>query len=146
MPVAHTNLYAQSWNTNFGPNPFEDSAPNYTQNTDDNEYVPVEVPKNNHPPSLKFPKISEGAQWNRPLNAKKKIMMKSSKKFKMMKQKSPKRNQKNTTPKNTPETQTQKTPENSETTPLDEEPIYTRGEKQNLRPNPNPNYSDSYRY
>ena len=46
---------------------------------------------------------------------------------------------------NTPELQTQKTPENSENTPLQEEPMNTRGEKFNLRPNPNPNYSDSYR-
>ena len=51
------------------------------------------------------------------------------------------------TPKeNTPETQTQKTTENSENTPLQEEPINTRGEKYNLRPNPNRNFSDSYRY
>ena len=28
----------------------------------------------------------------------------------------------------------------------DTEVINTRGEKYNLRPNPNPNYSDSYRY
>ena len=49
---------AQSWNTNFGPNPFEGSPPDHTQNTDDIEYVPVEVPKNNHPPSLEFPKNS----------------------------------------------------------------------------------------
>ena len=46
----------------------------------------------------------------------------------------------------TPETQTQKTPENPENTPLQEEPINTRDEMYNLRPNPNPNYSDSYRY
>ena len=51
------------------------------------------------------------------------------------------------TPKeNTPETQIQKTPENSQNTPSQEQPINTRGEKYNLRPNPNPNYSDSYRY
>ena len=40
----------------------------------------------------------------------------------------------------------QKTPGNSQINPLKEEPINTRGEKYNLRPNPNPNYSDSYRY
>ena len=40
----------------------------------------------------------------------------------------------------------QKTPESSQNTPLQEEPINTRGEKYNLRPNPNPNYSDTYRY
>ena len=39
-----------------------------------------------------------------------------------------------------------KNPENSQNTPLQEVPINTRGEKYNLRPNPNPNYSDSYRY
>ena len=51
------------------------------------------------------------------------------------------------TPKeNTPEQQTQKTPENSQITPLQKEPINTLGENYNLRPNPNPNYSDSYRY
>ena len=90
MPVAHDDLYAQSWNTNFGPNPFEDSPPDHTQNTDDIEYVSVDAPENNHPPSLEFPNNSGGAQWNSPLNAKKKIMMKSSKKSKIMIQKPPK--------------------------------------------------------
>ena len=94
MPVAHDDLYAQSWNTNFGPNPFKDSPPDHTQNTDDIEYVSVDAPENNHPPSLEFPKNSGGAQWNSPLNAKKKIMMKSSKKSKIMIQKSPKKPQK----------------------------------------------------
>ena len=41
---------------------------------------------------------------------------------------------------------TQKTPENPQNTPSQEEPINTRGDKYNLRPNPNPNYSDTYRY
>ena len=96
MPVAHDDLYAQSWNTNFGPNPFEDSPPDYTQITDDIEYVPVEVPEHNQPPSPKFPKIVGGAPWNRPLNAKKKIVMKIYKNIKMKNQKSPKKTQKNT--------------------------------------------------
>ena len=43
------------------------------------------------------------------------------------------------------EDDSQKTPENSQKTPLQEEPINTLGEKYNLQPNPNPNYSDSYR-
>ena len=141
IPVTHDDLYAQSWNTNFGPNPFEESPPDYTQITDDIEYALVEVPENNHPPSPNFQKMVVGAQWNRPLNAKKKNVIKIYKKSKMKNQKSPKKPRKNT-----PETQTQKTPENSENTPLQEEPINTRGEKYNLRPNPNPNYSDSYRY
>ena len=94
IPVTHDDLYAQSWNTNFGPNPFEESPPDYTQITDDIEYVPVEVPENNHPPSPNFPKNGGGAQWNRPLNAKKKIVMKIYKKSKMKNQKSPKKPQK----------------------------------------------------
>ena len=102
MPVAHDDLYAQSWNKNFGPNPFEDSPPDNTQDTDDMEYVPVDALENNHPPSLGFPKNSRGAQWNSPLNAKKKIMMKSSKKFKMMIQKSPKKLQEKIHQKNKP--------------------------------------------
>ena len=92
-------------------------------------------------PPPNFQKIVGGTQWNRPLNAKKKIVMKIYQKSKMKNQKSRKKPQKNT-----PETQTQKTPENSENTPLQEEPINTRGEKYNLRSNPNPNFSDSYRY
>ena len=61
IPVAHDDLYAQSWNTNFGPNPFEDRPPDHTQNIDDIEYVPVDASENNHPPSLKFPKNSGGS-------------------------------------------------------------------------------------
>ena len=51
MPVAHDGLYSQSWNTNFSPNPFEDNPPEYTQNTDDVEYIPIETPENNPTPS-----------------------------------------------------------------------------------------------
>ena len=142
MPVALDDLYAQSWNTNFGPNPFEDSSPDYTQNKDDVEYVLFEAPEKNHPPSHKFPEKRGGAQWNSPLKVKKKIMMKTHKKFVMMKQEFPKKPPKE----NKPKIQTQKTPQNSENTPLQEEPINTRGEKYNLLPDPNPNYSDSYRY
>ena len=40
----------------------------------------------------------------------------------------------------------QKTPEYSQNTPVQKEPKITRGDKYNLRPNPNPNYSDTYRY
>ena len=58
MPVSHDDLYAQSWNTNFGPIPFEDKPPGYTQNTDDNDYVPIEAPKYNHPPSPETSKHS----------------------------------------------------------------------------------------
>ena len=56
----------------------------------------------------------------------------------------PKKTQKDTD--NSSEDVIQKSPENSQNTPLLEEPIKTRDGKYNLRPNPNPNYSDSYRY
>ena len=59
-----------------------------------------------------------------------------------MKQKFPRKLQKKLCQKNKPK----KTLKNSENTPLQEEPINTRGKKYNLRPNPNPNYSDSYRW
>ena len=141
MPVAHDDLNAQWWNTKFGANPFEDSPPDYTQQTDDSdEYVPIQVPKISHTPS---PKVSEnwgGVQWSRALNVKKKIKMKSHKKLMMMREKIPKKHQEKVYQKYKP-----KTPENSENNPLREEPIKTRSEKYNLRPNPNPNYSDSYR-
>ena len=77
LPITQDDLYAQSWNTNFGPNPFEDNPPEYSQNTEDIEYLPITSPENNHPPSLEISKIVGGAQWNRPLNKIKttKIMM-----------------------------------------------------------------------
>ena len=66
MSVAHYDLYAQSWNTNFGLNPFEDGPPDYTLNNDDVEYVPIEIPDNNHPPSLKFPEKGGGSPMEQP--------------------------------------------------------------------------------
>ena len=45
-----------------------------------------------------------------------------------------------------PDGDIRKTTERSQTTPLQEESINTRGEKYILRPNPTQNYSDSYRY
>ena len=61
MLVAHDDLFAQSWNTNFGRNPFEDRPPDYTQYTDDIQYVPIEITEKTHPPSLKFPTSSGGS-------------------------------------------------------------------------------------
>ena len=142
IPVTHDDLYAQSWNTNFGPNPFEESPPDYTQIFDDIEYVPVEVPENNHPPSPKFPKNGGGSPVEQTTEREEENCDENLQEIQDEKseisQKTPKEN--------TPETQTQKTPENSENTPLQEEPINTRGEKYNFRPNLNPNFSDSYRY
>ena len=61
MSVAHDDLYAQSWNTNFGPDPFEENSPDVTLNDDDVEYVPCQVPKINHPSSREISKTSGGS-------------------------------------------------------------------------------------
>ena len=69
MPIEHDDLYAQSWNTNVGPNPFEDNPPEYSQNVEDFEYLPIKEPEHNHPPSREISQNwGGGAQWNRPLN------------------------------------------------------------------------------
>ena len=41
MPIANDDLYAQSWNTNFGSNPFDDGPSEYSQDTEDTEYTPI---------------------------------------------------------------------------------------------------------
>ena len=92
MPVAHDDLYAQSWNTNFGPNPFEDGPPDHTQNTDDIECVHVEVPEINLPTSLEFLKNSGGSPVEQSTDREEENH--DNKKFKMMRQKSPKKPQK----------------------------------------------------
>ena len=116
MPVTHDDLYAQSWNTKFGPNPFEESPPDYTQITDDIEYVPVEVPENNHSLSPKFPKNSGGSPVEQTTEREEKNcdenLQETQDEESEISQKTPKEN--------TPETQTQKTPENYENTPLQE--------------------------
>ena len=141
MPAAPDDLYAQSWNTIFGPNPIEDGPPDHTQNTDDIEYVPVEVPRNNLPPSPDFPKNSGGSSVEQSTECEEEnhdeIQQEIQDYETEISQKTPKEK--------TAETQTQKTPENSQNTPLQEKPINTHDEKYNLRPNPNLNFSDSYR-
>ena len=58
MRVAHDDLFAQLRNTNIGLNPFEDGPHEYTQNTDDIEYVPVEQPEKTPPSTSNFRKDS----------------------------------------------------------------------------------------
>ena len=77
MPIAKDDLYAQSWSTNFGSKPFDDGPSEYSQNTEDAEYFPIQIPEENRPPSQDLQKIVEGAQWNRPLNRMIIIKMKS---------------------------------------------------------------------
>ena len=150
MPITNDDLYAQSWNTNFGSNPFDDGPSERLQNTEDTEYIPIQIPDDNHPPSPGSSKISGGSpveQTNEPNGNHESESPRQSDEDDQTTQKAQKgtKNSSENDIRSTPEN-SQKTQENSQNTPLQEEPINTRGEKYNLRPNPNPNYSDSYRY
>ena len=61
MPIANDDLYAQSWNTNFGSNPFEDGPSEYAEDTEETEYTPIQIPNDNRPLSPGSSKISEGS-------------------------------------------------------------------------------------
>ena len=61
MPIANDDLYAQSWNTNFGSNPFEDGPSEYAEDTEETEYTPIQIPNDNRPSSPGSSKISGGS-------------------------------------------------------------------------------------
>ena len=61
MHKANDDLYAQSWNTSFGSNTFDDGSTEYSQNTEDAEYFPIQIPYNNRPPSPGSSKSSGGS-------------------------------------------------------------------------------------
>ena len=143
MPIANDDLYAQSWNTNFGSNPFEDGRSEFTQDTEDAEYTPIQIPNENHPPFPGSPKNSGGSpveQTTEPNDDHENEIPQHSSEDDQRTQKIQKESNISTVD------NIQKTPQSSQNTPLQEEPINTRRKKDNLRPNPNPNYSDSSRY
>ena len=143
MPITNDDLYAQSWNTNFGSNPFDDSLAEYSQNTEDADHIPIQIPNDNRPPSPGSSKNSGGSpveQTTEPNDNHENEIPQHISEDDQNTQKTQKESNKSTVD------DIQKTPEISKNTPLQEKPINTRGEKHNLRPNPNPNYSDTYRY
>ena len=146
MAITNDDLYAQSWNTNFGSNPFDDGPPEYSLNTDDTEYIPIQIPEENRPPSPGPSKKSGGSPVEQTTVPDQNYGNHGDEIPQQL------NNDDNNTQKTQKDTNSstdddiQKTPENSQNTPLQEEPINTRGQKYNLRPKPNPNYSDSYRY
>ena len=145
MTIANDDLYAQSWNTNFGANPFDDIPSDAIHNTEDTEYVPIQIPDNSRPPSPVSSKNSGGS----PVDQTTEPDQNHGNHADEISQQSNDDNNTQKTQKDTnisSDDDIQKTTENSQNTPLQEEPINTRGEKYNLRPNPNPNYSDTYRY
>ena len=139
MPITNEVLYAQSWNTNFGSNPFDDGPSEYSQNTEDTEYIPIQTPDENRPPSPGSSKNSEGSPVEQTTGPNDNHEKEKPQQIIEDDQSTRK------TEKDSLDRGIQKTPEIPQHNPSQEEPINTRGDKYNLRPNPNPNYSDTYR-
>ena len=50
MLLANDDVFAQSWHTNFSSNLFDDGHLEYSQNTEDTEYIPIKyLKKTAHP-------------------------------------------------------------------------------------------------
>ena len=142
MLITNDDLYAQSWNTKFGSNPFADGLSEYSLNTEGTESYQYKYPKKTaHPPgSSKNSGGSPVEQTTEPdENHGSEIPQQIIKD-----DQSTQKTQKDTNI--SLDVDIQKTPENPPNTPSQKEPINSRGDKYNLRPNSNPNYSDIYRY
>ena len=137
--VAHDDLYAHTWHTNFGTDPFDTELPDNEQ-VDILEHVPI-----NRPPSLEISKNSGRApvELTTVPNVETPIENAGIEIDEI-------HNQQDLQPNPTIDAGKSpgKTDENQENDEVQKEktPTNTRGEKYNLRPNPNPNFSDSYRY
>ena len=141
MPITNDDLYAQSWNTNFGSSPFDDDPVENSQNNDDAEYTPIQIPDENRPPSPSSSKNSGGSPVEQTTEPEKETNNENLQETHDDEVENPQKDRNIT-----PEIDARNTPEIPENIPSQEEPINTRGEKYNLRPNPNPNYSDIFRY
>ena len=145
MIVTHDDLYAYTWDTNFGTDPFETELPDNEQE-DIQEYAPI-----NRPPSLGISKNSGGAPVEQTTVPNIETPIENAEN-----ETDTNDNQHNIQP--NPTIDAEKSPENAGesqeiTLPEDnvevhkgKSPTNTRGQKYNLRPTPNPNFSDSYRY
>ena len=135
MPLPNDDLYVQSWNTNFGSNPLDDGPSEHSLNTEDTEYIPIQIPEENRPPSPGSSKTSGGSPveqtTERNENHENEIPHQIIEDDQIT-QKTQKESN------NSSVDDIQKTPESSQNTPLQEESLNTRGDKYNLRPNPNP--------
>ena len=122
MIVAHDDLYAQSWNTNIGPNPLEDGPSDSSRNAKDTHFISIHLPEKNHPPSLVFPRNSWGSpveKTTEPEEDNRDVTPQESVNNAPIAQETQK--DKNITP----EIDTRKTPDNSQSTPLQKELINT---------------------
>ena len=137
--VTHDDLYAHTWDTNFGTDPFDTELPDNEQD-DIQDFVSI-----NHPPSLEISKNIGGAPVEQTTvpnietpteNAENEIDTID--------------NHQDLLP--NPTIDAEKSPENTAENQENDEvqkektPTNTRGEKYKLRPNPNSNFSDSCSY
>ena len=147
--ISQDDLYAHTWDTNFGPSPFDTEQDSCDQQEDTVEYEPTAQPETNRPPAHNNFKNSGGTPAEQTaVNDEEPQLI----------EKTPPENENHEptpeTPRNPenfqeiPSQNSPKTPENNPESDAQEadETVNTRCEKYNLRPNPNPNYSDSYRY
>ena len=138
--VTHDDLCAHTWDTNFGTDPFDTEFPDNEQD-DIQEYEPI-----NRPPSLEIPKKTVGGAPVEQITVPNEVTPteNAENEFDAID------NQQDLQP--NPNIGGEKSPENTDGNQENDEvqkrktPINTRGENYNLRPNPNPDFSDSYRY
>ena len=143
--IAQDDLYTHTWDTNFGSSPFDSEHETNDQQEDIVEYQP-EIYR---PPSPEISQNKGGTPAVQPAVTDEEPQIIT---------KEPTENENHE-----PIPETLRNPEISQDTPVQNSPktpennpgidaqntektVNTRGEKYNLRPNPNHNYSDSYRY
>ena len=128
-------MYAHTRDTNFGPTPFDTELPDNEQD-DIQEYVPIY-----HPPSLETSKNRGGAPSEQTTVPNEETIENAENEIDAID------NQQDLQP--NPTIDAEKSPEiTNENQDIDEVqkeklPTNTPGDKYNLRPNPNPNFSDS---
>ena len=147
--ISQDDLYAHTWNTNFGPSPFDTTLENCEQQGDTVDYEPISQPEIYRPPAHNNFENSGGIPAEQPaVNNEEPQLIEKTPSENESHEPIPETSRK---PENSQDTPPQISPQTPEKNPeIDaqgaEEIVNTRSEKYNLRPNPNPNYSDLYRY
>ena len=147
--VSQDDLYAHAWGSNFGSSPFDPDHESCDQQEELVEYEPTSQPKVYQPPSLDNLKNSGGIPAGQPaVNDKEPQITGKTTPENENHEPIPETSRNPEDIQEIPTQNSPKTPENNSENDAQEaeEIVNTRGEKYNLRPNPNPNYSDSYRY
>ena len=146
--IAQDDLYAHTWDTNLGGSPFDSEQETHDQQDDKVEYEPTSQPEIYRLPARDNFNNSGGTPAEQPaVNDEEPQILENTPSDAENHESIPENSRNPETSQETPTQNPPKTPENNpESDAQDTEVINTRGEKYNLRPNPNPNYSDSYRY